>query len=163
MTTLVLGYGNLDRQDDGVAWHVLGSLMKMYGHPIPDSIDIDTFDRQNDIYFYYQLQLLPELADDLSKYDGAVFIDAHTGSIPNELEIVTVNPSFQSSPLTHHLTVNSLLYIAQSINIKIPETLLVSIRGYEFKFSQQLSQKTRELVPIAANKIHKWINERKVS
>jgi hydrogenase maturation protease len=159
MTTLVMGYGNLDRQDDGVAWHVLGGLMKFYGHPVPDSIDIDTFDRKNKLHFYYQLQLLPELADKLSNYDRVVFVDAHTGSIPNDIEVVTVFPSFQRSPLTHHLTVNSLLYIAQSINFKIPETLLVSIRGYEFKFSQQLSQKTMELVPLAVNKIQKWINE----
>jgi hydrogenase maturation protease len=159
MTTLVLGYGNLDRQDDGVAWHVLATLMKTYGHSVPDSIDIDTLDQKNDIYFYYQLQLLPELADDLCKYDRAVFIDAHTGSIPNDIEVVTASPSFQNSPLTHHLTVNSLLYIAQSINRKVPETILVSIRGHEFKFSQQLSPETNSLVPAAVDLIYKWIKK----
>jgi len=159
MTTLVLGYGNPDRQDDGVAWHVLRELMKLYGHSIPDSLDIETLDPKNDIFFYYQLQLLPELADELNKYDRAVFIDAHTGAIPNDIEIATIKPSFQSSPLTHHLTVNSLLYIAQTINPKIPETILVSIRGYEFKFSQQLSQKTKELVPIAVDRIHQWLQK----
>lgn len=159
MTTLVLGYGNPDRQDDGVAWHVLRELMKLYGASIPDSLDIETLDPSNDIFFNYQLQLLPELADELNKYDRAVFIDAHTGAIPNDIEIATISPSFQSSPLTHHLTINSLLYIAQTINPKIPETILVSIRGYEFKFSQQLSQKTKELVPIAVDRIHQWLQK----
>ncbi len=163
MTILVLGYGNLDRQDDGVAWHILAKLMNSYGHPVPDSIDVDTLDHKNGIYFNYQLQLLPELADELFKYDHAVFIDAHTGSIPNDIEVVSINPLFQSSPLTHHLTVNSLLYIAQSINPKVPDSILVSVRGYEFKFSQQLSLKTKQLVPIAVDRIQKWINETKLS
>jgi hydrogenase maturation protease len=163
MTILVLGYGNLDRQDDGVAWHVLGNLMKTFGHPVPNSIDIDTLDQKNGIYFYYQLQLLPELADELFKYDRAVFIDAHTGAIPNDIEVVSITPSFQSSPLTHHLTVNSLLSIAQSINENVPDSILVSIRGFEFKFSQQLSQKAKELVPIAVDRIQKWIKETKLS
>ena len=133
--------------------------MKLYGASIPDSLDIETLDPSNDIFFNYQLQLLPELADELNKYDRAVFIDAHTGAIPNDIEIATISPSFQSSPLTHHLTINSLLYIAQTINPKIPETILVSIRGYEFKFSQQLSQKTKELVPIAVDRIHQWLQK----
>lgn len=162
MTVLLLGYGNLDRQDDGVAWHILGKLLEKYGHSYPDSIDIDTFDTKNDIHFFYQLQLLPEIAEELAKYDRAVFIDAHTGAIPNDIEVIRVTPKFQSSPLTHHLTVNSLLFFAQSINIKIPDSILVSVRGYEFKFTQELSSRTNALVPEAANRIHEWLSKNKL-
>ena len=157
MTVLLLGYGNLDRQDDGVAWHILGELLVKYGHPYPDSIDIDTFDVKNDIHFFYQLQLLPEIAEELSRYDRAAFIDAHTGAIPEDIDVNRASPEFQSSPLTHHLTVNSLLFFAQSINIKVPDSILVSVRGYEFKFTQELSPRTRALVPVAANRIQKWL------
>ncbi len=158
MSILVLGYGNLDRQDDGVAWHILASLLREYGFPTPESIDIDEYDKEKGIHFLYQLQLLPEIASELSNYDHAIFIDAHNGVIPNEVDLIDVDPGFQSSPLTHHLTVNSLLYIAQNLNHKYPKSILVSIRGYEFKFTQNLSRQTQELVPIAVEKIQDWIN-----
>jgi len=159
MTVLMLGYGNLDRQDDGIAWHILGELLLKYGHPYPESIDINTLDTKNDIHFFYQLQLLPEIADELSRYDRAVFIDAHTGDITEEIEVKRITPEFQSSPLTHHLTVNSLLFFAQSINIKVPDSILVSVKGYEFKFTQELSPRTKALVPVAANQIYKWVSK----
>ena len=121
MTVLVLGYGNLDRQDDGVAWHVLSQLMQEFGIPKPTSIDVDEYCKEKDIHFLFQLQLLPELADDLARYDYAILIDAHTGAIPNDVNVEDVTPNFQASPLTHHLTANSLLSIAQQINPRIPK------------------------------------------
>jgi len=157
MSILVLGCSNLDRQDDGVAWHVLACLVKDYGFPNPETIDTDEYCEEKGIHFLYQLQLLPEIASELSNYDYAVFIDAHNGVVPNEVNLTVMDPVFQSSPLTHHLTVNSLLYIAQKLNGKYPKSILVSIRGYEFKFTQQLSPQTQELVPIAVNKIQDWI------
>ena len=35
--TLVLGYGNVDRMDDGLAWHVLAGLVGALGEPVPAS------------------------------------------------------------------------------------------------------------------------------
>jgi len=163
MTLLVLGYGNLDRQDDGVAWHVLSQLMQVYGLPKPTSIDVDEYFKEKDIHFLFQLQLLPELAYDLDRYDYAVLIDAHTGAITNEVNVENVIPDFQSSPLTHHLTANSLLAISKQIHQKYPQAILVSIRGYHFTFTQQLSPQTSELVPIAVAKIEDWMNNQKIA
>jgi len=162
MTTLILGYGNLDRQDDGAAWHVLSQLMQEFGLAKPTSIDVDEYFKEKDIHFLFQLQLLPELAYDLDRYDFAVLIDAHTGAIPNEVNVEEVRPNFQSSPLTHHLTANSLLSIAQQIHPKYPHSILVSIRGYQFTFTQQLSSKTAELIPIAVAKILEWMNNQNI-
>lgn len=158
MTTLVLGYGNLDRQDDGVAWHIVSELMGRYELQKPDSIDVDDYSSKFDIQFLFQLQLLPELADDLGKYSHVVFVDAHTGAVPNDVNIVEVTPDFQISPLTHHLTANSLISITQQIHHTYPCAILVSIRGYKFTFTQQLSPETAELVPFAVAKIQEWIN-----
>jgi hydrogenase maturation protease len=159
LTILILGFGNPDRQDDGVAWHVLRELMVFYGLPIPETLDIDDFLPDNSVHFLFQLQLRPEIADDLNKYDWAVFIDAHTGAVPLNINVIEVKPEFQKSPLTHHLTANSLLAIAQKIHNKHPYSILVSIRGYEFGFSQELSLQSRELVGIAVRTIQNWIRE----
>ena len=34
---LILGYGNLDREDDGVAWHVLQGVAETLGRPALDA------------------------------------------------------------------------------------------------------------------------------
>ena len=159
LTILILGFGNPDRQDDGVAWHVLRELMVSYGLPKPVTLDIDDFLPDKSVLFQFQLQLLPEIADDLNKYDRAVFIDAHTGAVPLNVNVTEVMPEFQNSPLTHHLTANSLLAIAQKIHNTHPKSILVSIRGYEFAFSQELSLQTKELVRIAVNAIQSWIRK----
>ncbi len=33
---LFLGYGNVDRQDDGVAWHILDLIGRHFGLNVPD-------------------------------------------------------------------------------------------------------------------------------
>ena len=157
LTILILGFGNPDRQDDGVAWHVLRDLMVSYGLPRPETLDIDDFLSDKNIHFQFQLQLLPEIADDLDKYDRAVFIDAHTGAVPLNVNLTEVKPEFQNSPLTHHLTANSLLAITHKIHNTHPTSILVSIRGYEFAFSQELSLQTQELVGIAVTTIQNWV------
>lgn len=157
MNILVLGFGNPDRQDDGVAWHVLSELMTYFGLPKPQTLDIDTHTRDMHIHFLLQLQLLPELADDLDKYERAVFIDAHTGAVPLDVNLIEVTPAFQKSPLTHHMTVNSLLAIARELHHSSPESILVSIRGYEFGFSQELSSQTKLLISDAVDVIVNWI------
>lgn len=159
LTILILGFGNPDRQDDGVAWHVLRELMVSYSLPKPETLDIDDFLPDNSVHFLFQLQLLPEIADDLNKYARAVFIDAHTGAVPLNINVTEVKPEFQNSPLTHHLTANSLLAISQKIHNTHPNSILVSIRGYEFAFSQELSSQTKELVGIAVTTIQNWIFE----
>jgi hydrogenase maturation protease len=157
LKTLIFGYGNPDRQDDGVAWHVLRDIMQHYGLPVSDELDIDYHDEQRQIDYEFQLQLVPEIADDLDAYDRVCFIDAHTGAVPEEVHLEKVIANFQKSPLTHHLTAASLLSITDTIHHKVPETILVSVRGYEFKFSQSLSTATAALTRQASDIIIHWV------
>lgn len=157
MTVLILGFGNLDRQDDGVAWYILSELMQRHGLQKPTTIDIDEYSPEKDIHFLFQLQLVPELADDLYQYDQAVFIDAHTGSVLSEINMAEISPEYQHSPLTHHLTAPSLLSITSQIYHKFPKSILISVRGYQFNFSQELSSFTMALIPLTVTKIEEWI------
>ena len=159
MKTLIFGYGNADRQDDGVAWHVLRAVMQHYDLPVSDELDVYFDDEQHHIHYEFQLQLTPEIADDLDAYDRVCFIDAHTGAVPEEVHIEKVTANFQKSPFTHHLTAASLLSIADTLHHKVPEAILVSIRGYEFAFSQSLSDATTALTRQAADIIINWVNE----
>ena len=156
---LLLGYGNPDREDDGVAWHILRALAVRMGLPAPDSYE-DDFPENPHVDFAFYLQLTPEMAEDISGYEHVCFVDAHTGNIPEEVRIIDVESDFQKSPFTHHLTAQSLLSICETLYNTKPEAALLSVRGYQFLFSRTLSEPTSALVMKAVELVWAWMNAR---
>lgn len=158
---LLIGYGNPDREDDGVAWHILRAVAIKLGLPAPDSYE-DEFPTNELIDFAFNLQLTPELAEDVSAYQYVCFIDAHTGNIPEPVRLIDVESEFQRSPFTHHLTPQSLLSICETVYNKKPNAALLSVRGYRFLFTRELSEETEELVPQAVELTMNWLNEKNI-
>ncbi len=156
--TLILGYGNPDRQDDGVAWHIQRALALALGLPAPDSYE-DEFPINDQLDFEFHLQLTPEMAEDIAAYERVCFVDAHTGNIPAEAQLIPVESAFQRSPFTHHLTAQSLLSMCETLYRKKPEAALLSARGYRFEFERELSPETEALVPQAVGLIKNWLEE----
>ena len=156
---LIIGYGNPDREDDGVAWHILRALTIKLGLTSPDSYE-DEFPESMMIDFAFYLQLTPEMAEDISEYEHVCFVDAHTGSIPDPVRLIEVESEFQRSPFTHHLTPQSLLSMCETIYGKKPDAALLSALGYRFLFTRQLSEETAALVPEAVELIWDWLSVR---
>lgn len=158
---LLLGYGNPDREDDGVAWHILRALTVRMGLPVPDSYE-DDFPEDSQVDFAFHLQLTPEMAEDIAQYEYVCFVDAHTGNIPEEVRMIEVESDFQKSPFTHHLTAQSLLSICETLYKTKPDSALLSVRGYQFLFSRVLSERTVALVPEAVDMAWAWMNAREL-
>ena len=156
---LIIGYGNPDREDDGVAWHILRALTIRLGLDTPESYE-DEFPDSVWMDFAFHLQLTPEMAEAISAYDYVCFIDAHTGDIPEPVRLVRVESEFQHSPFTHHLTPQSLLSMCETIYKKKPHAALLSVLGHRFLFSRQLSEETARLVPQAVGLIWDWLKVR---
>jgi hydrogenase maturation protease len=159
--TLFLGYGNPDREDDGVAWHILRALAVRLGLPSPETYE-DEFSGNEAIDFAFYLQLTPEMAEDIVEYESVCFVDAHTGNIPEPVRLIDVESEFQRSPFTHHLTPQSLVSMCETLYGKKPDAALVSVLGHRFLFSRQLSEETAQLVPQAVALILDWMSERKI-
>lgn len=157
MNTLFIGYGNPDRQDDGVAWHVLAGLASRLGLE-PSSSWEDPLPCAPGVTFAFHLQLTPEMAEDLSTFDRVCFVDAHTGNIPDDVQLVELAPEYQTSPFTHHLTPEMLLSMCASLYKRAPEAILVSVRGYEFGFDAELSPSTGALVSEAVERARGWLD-----
>jgi hydrogenase maturation protease len=157
-TTLILGYGNLDRQDDGVAWHVLEKIARKINRELPQAIEDTFIDLGDNPDLYFQLQLMPELSEIINDYERVCFVDAHTGAIENDLNIQSVTPAFQNSPFTHHMTPETLLSFVETMYHKVPEAILVSVRGYDFNFMRSLSADTENLAEQAVDKIIEWLH-----
>jgi hydrogenase maturation protease len=160
-TLLLIGYGNPDREDDGVAWHILRAVTETLGLESPVSYE-DEFPETPPIDFAFFLQLTPEMAEEISAYKYVCFIDAHTGCIPEPVRLVDVESEFQACPFTHHLTPQSLLAMCETIYRKKPEAALLSVMGYRFLFTRQLSNETAALVPAAVDLIWGWMRARDI-
>jgi hydrogenase maturation protease len=156
MNTLFIGYGNPDRQDDGVAWHVLTGIAKQIGLETSPSWE-DPLPSNPEAEFAFNLQLTPEIAEDLTAYDRVCFVDAHTGRIPANVQMVQIFPEYQTSPFTHHLTPEMLLSMCSSMYNKAPAAILISVRGYEFGFETDLSTYTSSLVTEAVERAIGWL------
>ena len=158
---LIIGYGNPDREDDGVAWHILRALTIRLGSTPASSYE-DEFPDFAQIDFAFHLQLTPEMAEDISRFEYVCFVDAHTGNIPEPVRLMGVESEFQASPFTHHLTPHSLLSMCETIYHKKPDAVLLSVLGHRFLFSRELSSQTARLVPQAVELIWDWMNARNI-
>lgn len=157
---LIAGYGNPDREDDGVAWHILCTIALRLGLPAPPSYE-EPFTGDERLDLAFSLQLAPEMAEDIHEYQYICFVDAHTGNIPVPVRLTDVQSEFQASPFTHHLTPQSLLSICETIYGHRPDAALLSVRGHRFGLSRELSERTAGLVPQAVDLLWKWLSDRK--
>ena len=129
------------------------------GLPVPSTYE-DEFPQNDRLDFSFSLQLTPEMAEDICLYEHICFVDAHTGDIPDEVRLIEVESEFQHSPFTHHLTPQSLLSMCSNIYHHTPRAVLLSVRGYYFGFTHDLSSETATLVPAAVKLIDEWLGEK---
>ena len=155
--TLLIGYGNPDREDDGVACHVLKGVANYFNINFPTTLDEDLIMASENLHFMFNLQLIPEMVYDLINYSRICFIDAHTGALEDDLNYQILERIFQNSPLTHHMTPQTILSILDQTFNSRPEAILVSVRGYKFGFETYLSEPTKRLAEEAIIKITNWI------
>ncbi|MBC7263012.1 MAG: hydrogenase maturation protease [Chloroflexi bacterium] len=151
--SLVIGYGNLDRADDGVAYYAINSLRQRLGQEIlhEDETGLEALGAQTDSVFL--MQLSPELVDLLVDYDQIVFVDAHIREDLDDLHCAHVLPEYAASAFTHHMNPAMLLALLDALHHRKPTGHIVSIRGYEFDFHRGLSTATETLVQPAVEQI----------
>jgi len=151
--TLVIGYGNLDRADDGVGLRVINALRASLNQKLLSEDENGMEELGNHIDSIFMVQLVPELMDLLVDYDRVVFVDAHVYPDVPELHCTRVLPDYRPSAFTHHMSPSMFLALARALSGRAPEGHLVSIRGYDFDFHRELSPQTRRHVEPAAQRI----------
>lgn len=157
--TLILGYGNVDRGDDGLGYHVVNGLAHRFGHgALEPYLDAPEAVAGN-VDLVFQRQLTPEMAELLADYDLVVFVDAHTGAFAEELRVAEIVAAYQPQALTHHLSPETLLALTQTMYGHSPAGFLYSGRGYAFDFTNELSDRTRDLADQIIERILVLIGE----
>jgi hydrogenase maturation protease len=122
--TLVIGYGNDSRRDDGVGRYVIEQLA---ARPLTNA----------DLEVAHQLEV--ELAETLTGYQRVIFVDAAIPEQPEAVRRSVVRPGLQSHAVAHYLTPADVLALCQTLYGHQPEALLFSIRGENFHFGTELS------------------------
>jgi hydrogenase maturation protease len=134
---LVIGYGNPLRGDDGVGWAVAEAVTEA----------------RPDARVMTAQMLLPELAEDVARATGVVFIDARVGPTPGYLRCEPVRPSGLSAPPGHTLTASSLLDLALALYGHRPNAFLVSVEARDFPFRRGLSPAVSAAIPAALDTV----------
>lgn len=156
--TIVIGYGNIDRDDDGAAYAVVNALRERLGQNKLQDDDTGLDELGKDVDSVFLPQLVPEIMETLTGYRRIVFVDAHIGADLDDINCIRVVPEYLSSSFTHHMLPAALLAYLHTLYRHEPECHLVSIRGLEFDFKRALSPRTQALVNPAVEKILQIIN-----
>lgn len=127
MKTLVIGYGNCSRCDDGVGWFVVERLQQA---------------QLADVEFLTAHQLEVDQAEVITRFDSVIFVDASVPQSPRPITETVVQPRFQSHAVAHYLTPEDLVSLSDTLYGHVPRAFLFSIRGLDFGFGDGLSAAT---------------------
>ena len=155
--SLLIGFGNRDRADDGVAWHVINAVRRRLGQTTLPEDDTGLDSLGNAVDAVFLSQLTPELAEIMQNYDTIFFIDAHVYEEAGDLHCRPVRPEAAALTFTHHISPAMMLALLQALYRRQPAGYLVSIRGDDFDFHRNLSSHTQSLVEPAVDHIFRQI------
>ena len=151
--SLIIGYGNVYCRDDGVAFYVINNLRKSLGlrDLQPDEDGLDGLGHPLDTVLLHQL--VPETIPIVTQYQIVIFVDAHQGTIPEDVRVVRVKEELGFHAVTHHMSPGMLLAMARQTHQVAPEAYLVSVKGDDFDFGLGLSEHCKLRADIALQKI----------
>jgi hydrogenase maturation protease len=154
--TLVIGYGNLDRGDDGAAFHVINRLRERLGQrPLPeDESGLETLEPETAVFVP---QLTPELAADAAPCQRLVLVDAHVTAEVRPLIYLCLQPEYRPPVVSHVLSPAMFLWLVQAVAGRACTAFLVSLRGHRFAPQRGLSPETSAWVGPAAERVWKLI------
>ena len=125
--TLVIGYGNPLRSDDGVGPWIAGQLEQAL-------IGV------SQVTCLTAFQLTPELADDISQVDRVVFIDASVAVRAGEMAMTRVmGRTVRHGALGHEMSPEELMFLCESIFGKAPAAWAIGIGVGSIEFGEGLT------------------------
>jgi hydrogenase maturation protease len=129
---LVIAYGNPLRCDDGVAWQAAEEIRRK----LASRVEI-----------ICSHQLTPELAEEASRADVVIFLDATGNGNPGKVVCQTVSAEPMQARFSHHLTSAQVLALCAQLYQAKPRGFLISISGKCFDHGDGLSPAAINALP----------------
>jgi hydrogenase maturation protease len=142
--TLIIGYGNPLRGDDGVGWRVANLLAELLNDESAKIVAVH--------------QLTPELAEPIGEAKLVIFIDAACDGEPGSWKCERLAPdTIPSNALAHYFSPAGLLAYAEAIYQAKPKALVLSIAAAAFDCGEQLTPRVEAVLPEVMQYIHALI------
>lgn len=130
---LIVALGNPLRCDDGVAWHAAELLER------------DLAPSRAEILCVHQL--MPELAESLSRADAVVFLDAACDGAPGQIVLREVCADRDATGFSHGNTPGRIVALCEEIYGVRPRAHAVTLTGESFDHGDELSETIRNSLP----------------
>jgi hydrogenase maturation protease len=142
----IAGFGNIDRQDDGVGIILASRItewVKSKG--------------EFDVKLSLEHQLLPELAEELKDVDLAIFVDADMQQYENGWRIAELCPSSRIEGFNiHSMSPAWLLQLSEQLRTPPKRALTLSVSGNSFDFSNCLTSECEARMYAAEKAFQEW-------
>jgi len=142
-TTLIIGIGNIGRNDDGLGWDFVEKIEEMQ---LPH------------IACEYRYQLQIEDAQLVSQYETVFFADASHQALDNGFEIKECSLVDHYYFTSHSQSPETILYLAKELYQKEPIAYTIAIAGNDWDFENKLSEIAKENLDKALQGFEKWVN-----
>jgi hydrogenase maturation protease len=136
--TLIIGYGNTLRSDDGVGQRVAMAAAS-WGLPWLETIMVH--------------QLTPELAEPLASAELVIFVDAHQAELRAEVEVSLLESPISVGALAHAGDPRRLLALTEAAYGRRPRAWLVTVPAADFSLGEALSATAESGVRQALSRI----------
>lgn len=148
---MVIAYGNPVRGDDGLAWRAADKLRRKF----PDMKIVE------------QHQLLPELAESITRCEAVIFIDAAAVEAGRDqagkIRVIKISESDPqrdlSSPFHHQYEPLSLVTLAAQLYGARPRAFVASLVGQDFSPGEHLSPAIERVLPDFVAAIEKLVRD----
>jgi hydrogenase maturation protease len=139
---LIIGYGNIYRQDDGFGWRVIDELKKTGAA----------------FNYIREQQLAPEISEDISRAAFVVFVDASATGTPGTLTCEDLTPNEVPGPhYTHHVAPQDILALAKILYGRAPNARLITMTGKSFELEEGLSPLIESRIPDVIEQIRGYL------
>ena len=145
--SLVIGFGNPLRSDDGIGWRIARELRSRLDASKTEVIECH--------------QLAPDLADTIHAAALIIFVDAAMDGVPGEVRhrrIVALPAEDSSTAFSHGLTPDALLSLAANLYAKVPEAHLFTVSGRTFGYGESFSPEVTLAMPVVMAKVEDLLN-----
>ena len=154
IATLVVGYGDLDRQDKGVGFYVVRELRRCLGQPelVPEKRE--SWPSEGPLpHSVFLRELTPALADRAVDYEQLIFVRCHNMQSRPPLCLESLVRDCVPHQWRGHLTPHKLVDMIRRRHGAVPPAALLCVLGHGYDLVQGLSDDTRRLVPQAVSRI----------
>ena|SRR5208337_1991714 len=136
---LIVAYGNPLRSDDGVGWIVADELHRTLASPEVEVVRLQ--------------QLLPEVAESVSRAETVIFVDASRDGEPGEICCQPVAAPSTKVQFSHQLSPAEVLGLACQLYGTTPQSFCVTLAGESFEHGEGLSQRVAARLPLLAAEV----------